>query len=84
LIGGWRLEKWKQSPRNIVKPTINIQFVGHVHIDNMYLFVATRNKTNVCMIVFSFYSISRSLREKIQPPLSRPCYFATRALYGMF
>jgi hypothetical protein len=36
--------------------------------NNMYLFVATRNKTNVCMIVFSFYSISRSLREKIQPP----------------
>ena len=24
------------------------------------------------MIVFSFYSISRSLREKMQPPLSRP------------
>ena len=38
----------------------------------MYLFVATRNKINVCMIVFSFYSISRSLLEKIHPP--PPCH----------
>ena len=39
----------------------------------MYIFVATRNKTNVCMIVFSlFHAAFFYLREIIHPPCHVP------------
>ena len=38
----------------------------------MYLFLATRNKTNVCMIVFSFCLFHAAFVKKFNPPCHVP------------
>ena len=49
------LKNESKAQRSMVKrSTFNLYVLFILINNNMYLFVATRNKTNVCMIVFSF------------------------------